>query len=118
MPLDEVSGGVIIRVGVMRLTGSAPMTQTLTEAVGVARIVTLEAGHAAVVAALLLVRCGLDTVGVHLVTRVKRPGRVQRVAALQGVTVSGLGVGELIILIKDEDDGDDEDDDDADQDHH
>ena len=102
----------------MRLTGSAPMTQTLTEAVGVARIVTLEAGHAAVVAALLLVRCGLDTVGVHLVTGVKRPGRVQRVAALQGVTVSGLGVGELIILIKDEDDGDDEDDDDADQDHH
>ena len=108
----------------MRLSLPALVTRegALAEAVGVGGgVVALEAGHAAVVVALpLFVRRGLDTVGVHLVTRVQRPGRVQRVAALQGVTVrgQGLGVGELIVFIKDEDDGDDEDDDDADQHHH
>ena len=54
----------------MKLTRSAPITQTLAHAVagGVAGVVALEAGHAGVVAALLLVRRGLHTVGVRLVT--------------------------------------------------
>lgn len=122
VPLDEVSRGVVVGVGVVRLAQPALVTRVgaLTKALGVGGVVALEAGHAAVVWLSLLVRRGLDTVGVHLVTRVQRPGRVQRVAALQRVAVTGqgLGVGELIVLVEDEDDGDDEDDDDADEDHH
>lgn len=120
VPLDEVSRGVVIRVGVMRLW-------RLLEAVcvGVRGVVEAGDGVVAVVAVAgvvavvaLLVGGGRHTVGVHLVARVQRPGGVQRVAALQSVAVSGLGVGELVVLVEDEDDGDDEDDDDADQDDH
>ena len=124
VPLYEVSRGVVIGVGVMTLSLPGLLTREGAVAeggLGDGGVVALEAGHAAGVVALpLLVRRGLDTVGVHLVTRVQRPGRVQRVAALQGVTVGGqcLGVGELVVFIEDEDDGDDEDDDDTDQHHH
>ena len=114
VPLDEVSRGVVIRVGVMRLRRllKAVSVRGVVEAGdGVVAVVAV-AGVVAVVA--LLVGGGRHTVGVHLVARVQRPGGVQGVAALQSVAFRGLGVGELVVLVEDEDDGDDENDDDAD----